>query len=562
MVLTKRLLLLSAVVLLPGLATIAYNELELRSSRAQDVRDDVLRETRQVIGEVSRVFDSLKSVLLTASAAPVSESPDRAQCDAYLESVLRRLDYIAGIAIAEVSGDVKCSSHLASEANVADRPYFRQALEQGGFVIGEFTRGSTAGVALLPVALSILGDDGRPRGVAFAMLNLGWLQARMVERGMENGSSLTIADRNGVIIVRDPLPAQFVGTQIPDAFVPLVRGSTSGMIDATSQDGTVRVLGYVPPALSGIGLYVSTGAAKTEAFKLIDQATRTTFLLTLLSVATSLLLAWLMSSRFVRRPVAAILKTIEDWRAGDTRARTGMQARDGELAVIGASLDGLMDQLERRQIEQARAEQQRELVTREMGHRLKNALAIVQAIGVQSFRKLAGAEVAVRTFAERVTALAKAYNIILADDWEHSNVAAAIRAAVEPFASGGNRVHLAGPEEPIDAKAVLALTLIMHELCTNAIKYGALSVPEGRIDVSWQTTVTPRGNRVSVAWREHDGPPVVSPQHRGFGSTLIDSAFNAQLEATLMRDYSLAGLEVHLEFQAFPPVVPREPIAA
>ena len=102
----------------------------------------------------------------------------------------------------------------------------------------------------------------------------------------------------------------------------------------------------------------------------------------------------------------------------------------------------------------------------------------------------------------------------------------------------------------------------MHELCTNAIKYGALSVPEGRIDVSWQMTVTPRGNRVSVAWREHDGPPVVSPQHRGFGSTLIDSAFSAQFEATLVRDYSPAGLEVHLEFQAFPPVVPREPIAA
>ena len=562
MVLTKRLLLLAAVVLLPGIATIAYNELELRSSQAHDVRDDVLRETRQVIGEVSRVFDSLKSVLLTASAAPVTEVPDRARCDLYLESVTRRLDYIAGIGIADVSGDVKCSSNLASERNVADRAWFARALEKGGFVIGEFTRGGTAGMALLPVALSILGDDGRPRGVAFAMLNLGWLQARMEERGLENGSSLTIADRNGVIIVRDPMPAQCVGTRIPDEFLPLVRGRTPGTMDITSQDGTLRVIGYVPADLSGIGLYVSTGAAKAEAFKLIDRATRTTFLLTLLSVATSLLLAWLMSSRFVRRPVAAILKTIEDWRAGNSRARTGMQGHDSELALIGASLDGLMDELERRQAEQARAEQQRELVTREMAHRLKNALAIVQAIGMQSFRKVPGADAVVRTFAERVAALAKAYNIILADEWEHSNVAAAVRAAIEPFAGDSNRIHLAGPEEPIDAKAVLALTLIMHELCTNAVKYGALSGQEGRVDVSWQTTATPRGNRVSIEWREHDGPPVASPLQRGFGSTLIEGAFSAQFEATLKRDYSPAGLVVDLEFQAFPQVLPLEPAAA
>ena len=168
------------------------------------------------------------------------------------------------------------------------------------------------------------------------------------------------------------------------------------------------------------------------------------------------------------------------------------------------------------QLAQQEAAHQR-LFAREMAHRVKNAMAIIQAIATQTFARDTPE---VGKFNGRLMALANAHNLLN----EHvkqptASVADVVETAIEPFRDHSDRFRISGPEAPLPDQQVVSLAIALHELGTNAVKYGALKEDRGWVSIDWQVT-----DRLRLDWKEHDGPPVQTPTAKGFGSRLLARA--------------------------------------
>ena len=182
------------------------------------------------------------------------------------------------------------------------------------------------------------------------------------------------------------------------------------------------------------------------------------------------------------------------------------------------------------------------LVMDELAHRVKNTLALVEAIVTQTLRTAESLDQARRSFSMRMAALAQAYDLLLgrtAGSADVREIAAGV-AAVHGGPQG--RIRILGPAVHLNSNAALALTLILHELATNAAKYGALSSEEGHVEIEWGIIGGAKGDRFSLRWSEHGGPPVVSPTRKGFGSRLIERALSGEFGGQVDVSYEPKGL--------------------
>lgn len=214
------------------------------------------------------------------------------------------------------------------------------------------------------------------------------------------------------------------------------------------------------------------------------------------------------------------------------RAKTTPKAEDVATDLVGACMDIT---------ERKHGEERRELLIAELNHRVKNTLATVQSFAVQSLKSAASLDEGRGAFSARLIALSKAHNVLVREQWEAAElreIAAEALAAYAGKVGTGRRVTYGGDDIRIQPKAALAISMALHELSTNAVKYGALSNACGRVDVRWRLVGSEKDEFV-LDWRESGGPPVVPPKRHGFGSRLI--------ERGLAQD--LAG-EARLEFQS------------
>lgn len=183
--------------------------------------------------------------------------------------------------------------------------------------------------------------------------------------------------------------------------------------------------------------------------------------------------------------------------------------------------------------ERKTAEQQKQLLMEELAHRVKNTFAVVQAIASQTLRK---ADRAVAdTFQERLLALGRAHDVLLQTSWSSITMSALMRQVLRLDAEG-QRFSLTGPDLIVGSRAALSLSLLMHEMTTNAVKYGALSVDGGRVTVGWSVD----GEEFRLDWVESGGPPARKPERAGFGSRLIGMGISGARRAEL--DYRPTGL--------------------
>lgn len=206
-------------------------------------------------------------------------------------------------------------------------------------------------------------------------------------------------------------------------------------------------------------------------------------------------------------------------RPDGTRLRTEISSvplRDKSGLMTGA-VSVIVDVHEREQ-----AREQQEILTGELAHRMKNTMAMVQAIVHQSLRSAATLEDARESVTERFEALARAQDLLTASNWQASGLDRVVKTALASV-NDGERITISGEPVEVGARAALSFTLVLHELATNAIKYGALSVPDGRVAVDWRMQACASGERLVFAWTEEDGPPVAAPTRKGFGTRLIDS---------------------------------------
>ncbi len=205
------------------------------------------------------------------------------------------------------------------------------------------------------------------------------------------------------------------------------------------------------------------------------------------------------------------------------------------IGLVGASVDIT---------ERRRAEEHRMLLVNELNHRVKNTLAVVQGLARQTFRNVGDVATAVESFEDRLAALSRAHNLLTDENWAWANLREMIRDQL-----GGNRwgerLTLEGPEILLSPQVAVSLALVVHELSTNATKYGALSNDEGRVRVSW--TRHAQNPQMFLRWAESDGPPVAPPKRRGFGSRMIERALAAEVGGLVSLQFQPTGVVCEIE---------------
>lgn len=187
----------------------------------------------------------------------------------------------------------------------------------------------------------------------------------------------------------------------------------------------------------------------------------------------------------------------------------------------------LRDQLVARQ----KAEDHARMLTEEMQHRIKNSLALVGAMASQTFRQSRPVQESLDAFSARLKSMALAQDVLTQSEGDRVSLHQLISRALEPYQrhDAPDRIAISGPETWIDGRRSTSLTMAVHELATNALKYGALSVDAGQVMVCWRIEQVSGVGRLYVEWRERGGPPVISPKQRGFGSRLVERGLATEL---------------------------------
>lgn len=194
--------------------------------------------------------------------------------------------------------------------------------------------------------------------------------------------------------------------------------------------------------------------------------------------------------------------------------------------------------------ERKRHEHHQKLLVNELNHRVKNTLATVQSIALQTLRNAAGPEQAREQITARLIALSKVHDVLTQTSWERAQLRQIVTEATAVLDSeNGSRFDIEGPDVWVSAKSALALAMALHELCTNAVKYGALSNDRGRVAIEWTVAEDDGATRqLRMRWVEAGGPPVTPPDRRGFGSRLIEHGLGQDLGGEVRVEFAPAGV--------------------
>jgi PAS domain S-box-containing protein len=231
-------------------------------------------------------------------------------------------------------------------------------------------------------------------------------------------------------------------------------------------------------------------------------------------------------------------------RTGETRwvemrGQTYYRADGSPLSMAGVTIDVT---------ERKRGEEHRGLLADELNHRVKNSMATMQSIANQTLSHAGSLDEARTTLNARLQSLSAAHDVLTRESWEGATLAEIVDEALRPFRmSEGRRFKTGGPHVRLPPRLALAFVMALHELATNAVKYGALSTDAGRVILNWDIVDGSKPDRLWLRWEEIGGPPVTPPTHRGFGSRMIERALAAELGGTAEVDYRPRGVVFTLE---------------
>lgn len=215
------------------------------------------------------------------------------------------------------------------------------------------------------------------------------------------------------------------------------------------------------------------------------------------------------------------------------RGQPSYRADGTPLSMAGVTIDVT---------DRKRGEEHRELLAAELTHRVKNSMATMQSIAHQTLRNATDLDEARRSLDARLQSLSAAHDVLTRENWEGATLAEVVAETLRPFRSGRGRFSVGGPDIRMTPRAALAFVMALHELATNAVKYGALSVEAGRVIVNWDIVDGTAPERLRLRWEEIGGPAVTPPTRTGFGSRMIERALASEIGGTAEIEYRPRGI--------------------
>jgi two-component sensor histidine kinase len=313
---------------------------------------------------------------------------------------------------------------------------------------------------------------------------------QIIQRQRPSGAwTMSIFDRTGTNLARIPNPQQTIGRKASPTLLPAILSQKEGRLSTNSLEGVELLTAFTRSPLTGwtVGAGIPVDTLTAPLWRQLAITAAVGFIM----LAIGLFFAIGMAARIAR----------------------------------GEMLHGLL--------------------INELNHRVKNTLATVQSIASQTFRSSVKTGDARRKFEARLSSLGRAHNILSDEKWESAEVGEIVVSALEPYATADRtRLRVSGPVIRLAPSPALMLSMVLHELATNAAKYGALANDTGRISVEWHPVAS---KRVRLTWKEAGGPPPQPGERKGFGTLLIEQAFPAQVDGTATLEYSPDGIVCVLE---------------
>ena len=381
-----RLFLLVLLAVLPAIGIEAYNEFELRSIREGQVHEEALRLARLAKSEMDRFAEGTRQMLAAFAENPAIADGQWDRCNETAARLLPRLTGYADIGVTTPDGNIVCSAVPQSRGiNIRASPSFQNLLAADSFAIGTFDAGGPGGTKILPFAEPLRNAAGVKTGIVWATLNLDWLVQHFAGRFQGPDMTVAIVDRDGTTLIRLPDPDKWVGHRLADQYAAMLKGLKEGTIETIGMDGVRRIIGYAPLSLEPRGIFVGVGLTKSAVFAGIDKATIRGAILVGLCLFVALLAAWAGGLVFLRRPIESLLRASDRWRRGDYAARSGVAGHRGEIGRLGRAFDEMAGEIEQREGERGRGEDQ----LRRFNETLENRVAERTAELVDANRRLA-----------------------------------------------------------------------------------------------------------------------------------------------------------------------------
>lgn len=395
-----------------------------------------------------------------------------------------------------------------------------QAVRTGQPEVSNLFTGSSTGRFVVAVDRAVPSDVQQK--VVSLVTSTEAMTALLRSQMSPDNGLITLVDRDYRVIARTRDRARFVGAKATPSMRGAMQAHTSGVTSSRSLDGQPTVVAHFRSPRTGWTTLVVVPRAE-----FVRPIARNA--VGFLAAAALVLFAGLIAARYFGRLISIELRSLEIdakllGEGGQVAQRPGAVDL---INTVQAALHVAGEELARRRVRQ-------QIMINELNHRVKNTLASVQSIAVQTFR--GDDPAAPEKFAKRLQALAEAHDLITRTEWTAVNIKDVVGRCGEQ-ADGG--IFSSGPSFQLSAQAALALCMCLHELTTNSIKYGALSAPAGRVFLSW--TANDDGD-LDLLWREEGGPRVTAPERRGFGTRLVDRLVKSELGGTVERDFAPSGL--------------------
>jgi len=396
------------------------------------------------------------------------------------------------------------------------------ALLAGRSKISDLRTGTVAGKPVITVSTPML-IKGEPYVLSYVVESASFTSVFRQQRVPDRWVA-TLLDNNRRVIARSRLNEQFTGALASKDMEENLRHSTEGVNKSESLEGVPTMVAYTRSPQTGWTLVVAI-----PRDDLVSTVNRSVVIaggvfLALLVLGISLSLA------YARRINGEMRRLVTDAAAigrGETLPSSAPDSLE-EIAAVHAALREASRELKAR-------EERQGVMINELNHRVKNTLATVQALARQTFLKTEGAPVDV--FTERLIALSGAHDLLTKTGWREADMDQLVQASLGAHAG---RVRREGPPVALAPHTAVGLSMVFHELATNSAKYGALSAPEGRVEVTWR--LDPVTENLAFAWRDVGGPPVTPPKTRGFGTRLIESSIRREQKGHAHFDFLPDGL--------------------
>ena len=386
-----RLILLVLLAVLPLAGLSFYTASEQRQLDIADIEKSVLIFAEFAARDEAQLLDGTRQLLASVAHYLERQWSDPAECSRYLSELLDHYRRYKNLGAVNAQGNFH-SSALAYETslNASDRAWFKRAMETKTFAIGDYQIGRITGSPVIVLAYPIISSDGRFLGVAFAALDIQWLNQFKsgIERGLVSGSTISQIDERGVVLAHHPDPDTWVGRSLASTLLfDAVRSNENGIIEAEGPDGQRRLYAFsrIFSSFKNRNVYMLVGIPEdtlyVEANRLLIHN------LVLLTIVTflAILAAWFGSDVFVLRQVRAMLGTATRLANGDLSARTGLPPRNGELNELARAFDGMATALESREKQRQQAEGE----LRDSHEQLRNLSSHLESVREEERTRLA-----------------------------------------------------------------------------------------------------------------------------------------------------------------------------